>query len=95
MRLILVGGGGCGKSRIINRVFTPLFRAFYGARGLMKEAPSNKAARGIGGVTLHAANGLMGSSSLLTPHLGVNPRRKTFVKSMYRLGAKICCQEGE
>ena len=47
-RLLLVGGGGCGKSRIINKVLTPLLRAFYGRYGLMLEGPSNKSARNIG-----------------------------------------------
>ena len=47
-RVIFVGGGGCGKSLIINKVLGPLLRCYYGDRGLMLEAPSNKAARGIG-----------------------------------------------
>ena len=45
-RILFVGGGGCGKSRVINKVLTPLLRAYYGRRGLMKEAQSNRAARG-------------------------------------------------
>jgi hypothetical protein len=54
-RLLLIGGGGCGKSRIINLVLTALFLHFWGPRGCVKAAPSNKAARGILGKTLHAS----------------------------------------
>ncbi|MDA8609433.1 hypothetical protein N9L19_00800 [bacterium] len=53
IRILIVGGGGCGKTRIINQVLTPLFRAFFGTRGCMGTAPSNKAARLLGGKTMH------------------------------------------
>ena len=43
----------------------------------MKEAQSNRAARGIGGITLHAANKLMGDSSLIVIHLKAKPHQKT------------------
>ena len=56
VRLLFVGGGGCGKTRIFNRVFVPLLEAFYGSQGVMKEASSNKAARLLHGKTIHAAN---------------------------------------
>ena len=58
-----IGGGGSGKSLLINKVLTPLFHAFYGVHGLMKEAASNRASRNIGGVTLHAANSLTAVSA--------------------------------
>ena len=74
-RLFLIGGGGAGKSRIINFVLTPLSQAYYGPKGLMNEAPSNNAARGIKGATPHVANYLFGNSSLLVPHLRLNPRQ--------------------
>ena len=45
VRLLLVGGGGCGKTRIFNMVLVPLLEAFYGPQGVMKEASSNTAAR--------------------------------------------------
>ena len=45
LRMLLLGGGGCGKSRIVNLVLTPLFLQFWGPRGRVKAAPSNKAAR--------------------------------------------------
>ena len=30
VRLLLVGGGGCGKTRIFNVVLVPLLEAFFG-----------------------------------------------------------------
>ena len=45
--MLLLGGGGCGKTRIVNLVLTALFMEFWGERGIVKAAPSNKAARGI------------------------------------------------
>ena len=65
-RMLLVGGGGCGKSRIINLVLTALFTQFWGPRGCVKVAPSNKAARGILGKTLHVASKLSGCSLTMT-----------------------------
>ena len=60
LRMLLLGGGGCGKTRIVNLVLTALFVTFWGPRGCAKAAPSNKAARGIIGKTLHAAAKLRG-----------------------------------
>ena len=51
LRMLLLGGGGCGKSRIVNLVLTPLFLQFWGPRGRVKAAPSNKAAK-LGGGSL-------------------------------------------
>ena len=62
LRMLLLGGGGCGKTRIVNLVLTALFLSFWGPRGCVKTAPSNKAARGILGKTLHAAGKLRGAS---------------------------------
>ena len=55
LRMLLLGGGGCGKTRIVNLVLTALFTEYWGTSGVVKAAPSNKAARGILGKTLHAA----------------------------------------
>ena len=62
LRMLLIGGGGCGKSRIVNFVLTALFLQFWGPRGCVKAAPSNKAARGILGKTLHIVAKLGGGS---------------------------------
>jgi hypothetical protein len=87
--VLFVGGGGCGKSRVINLVLTPLCKTYYGSKGLMKEAQSNKAARGIGGITVHAANKLLGSSSLISVHLRPKAQQTAARKKCRRLGAKI------
>ena len=52
LRMLLLVGDGCGKSRIVNLVLTALFLQFWGPRGCVKAAPSNKAARGILGLSL-------------------------------------------
>jgi hypothetical protein len=90
IRVLLVGGGGCGKTKIINEVLTPLLQAFFGPAGCLKEAPSNKAARLLGGRTIHAANGLCPSDSLRTVHLKLRgDARKKMEKLMIPLGAKV------
>ena len=50
-RILIFGGGGCGKTRIITDVLTPLFKTFYGPAGCVLTAFSNKAARLVGGKT--------------------------------------------
>ena len=55
----------------------------------MKEAPSNKAARNIGGETFHNANKLNPTSSLLTPHLRQKPRQQAAMRRFAQLGAKL------
>ena len=90
VRLLLVGGGGCGKTRIFNMVLVPLLEAFYGPQGVMKEASSNKAARLLRGKTMHAANKLHGCSSLRTVHLRLKEERAQALFGIYgKLGAKV------
>ena len=90
VRLLLVGGGGCGKTRIFNRVLVPLLEAFYGPQGVVKEASSNKAARLLHGKTIHAANKLNGGSSLRTVHLRLNEERARILGNVYgKMGGKI------
>ena len=60
LRMLLLGGGGCGKSRIVNLVLTALFLQFWGPRGCVKAVPSNKAARGILCKTLYVVAKLGG-----------------------------------
>ena len=69
VRVVFVGSGGCGKSLLINKVFTPLLQAYFGPKGLLKQAPSNKAARLIGGRTLHVTSALTATQSLRTANL--------------------------
>ena len=89
-RCLLIGGGGCGKTRIINRVLRPLFSAFFGANAVQTQAPSNKAARQIHGKTMHSANKLRVDSSLRTVHLRLTATtRKSLELSTVPLGAMI------
>ena len=53
LRFVFFGGGGCGKTRIINYVFAKLFRRFYGPKGLVLNAFANAPARLTGGATTH------------------------------------------
>ena len=71
IRLLLYGGGGCGKTRVITHVLTKLFRRFYGDSGLVLTAFSNKAARLIGGKTSHTLTNIRGGQSLSMPGLRV------------------------
>ena len=76
LRCLLVGGGGCGKTRIINMVLRPLFDTVFGDGSMQAQAPSNKAARQIQGRTMHSANKLRKDSSLRTVHLRVSAETK-------------------
>ena len=76
LRCLLVGGGGCGKTRIINMVLRPLFETVFGDGSMQAQAPSNKAARQIQGRTMHSANKLRKDSSLRTVHLRVTAETK-------------------
>ena len=44
--IVVDGGGGCGKTMLINYFLVPVSRAFFGPVGAVLAAPSNKAARG-------------------------------------------------
>ena len=77
VRCLLIGGGGCGKTQIINRVLRPLFSAFFGPNAVQTQAPSNKAARQIHGKTTHTVNKLRVESSLLTVHLRLTSTTRT------------------
>jgi hypothetical protein len=71
LRLLFFGGGGCGKTRIINSVLAKLFRRFYGPKGLVLNAFANKPARLIGGTTTHGLIKCQGGQSVAIAHLRV------------------------
>ena len=71
LRLLLYGGGGCGKTRIINGALAKLFRHFYGKKGVVLTAFSNKAARLIKGKTSHTLAKIRGGQSLVIARLRV------------------------
>ena len=75
LRLLLYGGGGCGKTRIINSALTPLFRRFYGPKGLVLNAFANKPARLIGGKTSHGLIKCRGGQNLNIAHLRVKSEK--------------------
>ena len=89
LRMLLLGGGGCGKTRIINLVLTALFVTFWGPRGCVKAAPSNKAARGILGKTLHTAGKLRGGSLKMIHLLCTETARKALAYLWAPCGALI------
>ena len=82
LRLLLVGGGGCGKSRIINLVLTILFRAYWGNQGCVLVAPSNKAARAIHGKTMHAAAKLT-TGPMKMMNLRTNQKQQTALAHLF------------
>jgi len=69
LRLLFFGGGGCGKTRIINFVLAKLFRRFYGPKGLVLNAFANKPARLIGGTTTHGLIKCRGGQSVSIANL--------------------------
>ena len=71
LRLLLYGGGGCGKTRIINYVLAKVFHRFYGKKGLVRTSFSNKAARLIKGNTSHNLTKMRGGQSLTMARLRV------------------------
>ena len=82
LRILIIGGGGCGKSRIINQVLTGLFIVFWGPRGCVKLGPTNKAARNIDGKTMHAGSKLR-PDSLKMFALRTNAQVQTALSHLY------------
>ena len=66
-RLLIVGGGGCGKTTLLMKIMLPVLQTYL--HGMLRTAPSNKAARSIGGRTCHNASALKPSDSLRTAAL--------------------------
>ena len=89
LRVLLVGGGGCGKTRIETLVLVPLFKAFFGPQSCLCTAPSNKAARLVNGKTTHSAcklgAGKMDVASLKTKA----DQKQALARQFVRLGALI------
>ena len=74
--IVVDGGGGCGKTMMINHFLVPLCQAFFGHAGVVLAAPSNKAARGIGAKTLHSVLGFTPDSSLRTAALALTTQKR-------------------
>ena len=68
--LLLLGGGGVGKSYILIKVIKPLYMAYFpGGPGILVQCQSNAAARLVGGRTLHSSLEMTPASSLSTHSL--------------------------
>ena len=74
--IVIDGGGGCGKTMLINHYLAPVSLAFFGPAGVVRAAPSNKAARGIGAKTVHALLGFTPDSSLRTAALALTTQKR-------------------
>ena len=74
--MIIDGGGGCGKTMLINFFFVPLCRVFFGPAGVVLAAPSNKAARLIHGKTFHSLLGFTPDTSLRTSALVLTTQKR-------------------
>ena len=74
--IVVDGGGGCGKTMLINYFLVPVSRAFFGPVGVVLAAPSNKAARGIGAKTLHSVLGFTPDNSLRTAALALTTQKR-------------------
>ena len=87
--LLLLGGGGCGKSHWLLNVFKPLCLAYFGPRSFLAQCQSNAGARLLNGRTIHSSLGLTPASSLameslhLTP--GDNKRLEPMAESLGRI----------
>ncbi len=81
LRLVLIGAAGTGKSTVL-RMVEALTDKFFGPMSMRKGAPSNAAARLIGGDTVHALltlplfGGLNGAQGHLTDPVKRTLRRK-------------------
>ena len=90
LRLILIGAAGTGKSTIL-RIVEALADKFFGPASVRKGAPSNAAARVLGGDTIHAlckipfVGGLYGGakSYLSVPVLRAFKRRWDTARFIY------------
>ena len=69
-----LGGGGVGKTRTLRLVVEPIAVTYFGEHGYLATAQANHAAQQLGprGRTIHAANGLLATSSQQTAKLALN-----------------------
>jgi hypothetical protein len=65
-RVLLVEGGGCGRTTIVLKGMKPLLLVYFGHNGVQLAAPSDKAARLIESKTVHNLVGLKKGDSSKT-----------------------------
>jgi len=70
-RVGVIGGGGCGKTTLMQVVVVPTLRTFF--RKVVLTAPSNRAARGFdpSAKTLHSVSGMRPQDSMRTSSLHI------------------------
>ena len=91
--MLVDGGGGCGKTMLINYFLVPLCRAFFGPVGVVLAAPRNKAARGIGAKTLHSLLGFTPENSLRTAALALTTQKRVKLERTFLSAGALLCDE--
>ena len=92
-----LGGGGVGKTRTLRHVVEPLAVTYFGPDGYLPTAQANHAAKQLGprGRTIHSANGLLATSSLVTARLALNDAaRKKIDRLKGELGVEVTDELG-
>ena len=74
-RIAVIGGGGCGKTTVMQKVVVPLLRTYFAK--VLLTAPSNRAARGFdpSAKTLHSVSGMTPQDSMRTSNLMIKSDR--------------------
>ena len=72
-RIIGLGGGGCGKSYVLEHVIEPTTAAFYGQQGYLAVCQSNAGAQNVKGRTCHTACSMNASQSMKVEDLKPTP----------------------
>jgi len=68
-RALIAGGGGCGKTTMLEKVICPTYETYF--ESTARATPSNKSARLFKAKTVHALNGLRPSDSLRTVNIRI------------------------
>ena len=89
--ILIIGGGGCGKTTMMQIVLVPVLRTFF--RKVVLTAPSNRAARGFDPTakTLHSVSGMKPTDSFRTSslHIKTDQMRKRLDENQTHAGAWI------
>ena len=93
LRLMLLGGGGCGKTYTMLNVVKPLIELFFGPNSFEGQCPSNSGARLFGGRTIHASIGFNATSSLKVEHLALKGKTRTKVERITVPAAAVAIDE--
>ena len=90
-RIAIIGGGGCGKTTIMQKVVVPLLETFFSR--VVLTAPSNRAARGFDprAKTMHSIAGMTPMDSMRTSslHIKTDKMRKRMDANQTNAGAWV------